>query len=233
MKLVGAFDQRRLFRTAQAVVQEAENVFCVGRNYREHAAELGNEVPDQPMIFGKSTHTLVPASGQVALPAGRNNIHHELEIVLWIQSPYQPGARLQELVGGVGLGIDLTDRDAQNILKKKGHPWEFAKGFLGSSVVTDLYKVDDWQALLETPFALRLNGRTVQAGQAKDMIFDMQTLVDYIGRHFGLAAGDLIYTGTPEGVILGYPPEQQVWLRPGDEVVATVEGLGSLRTVFA
>ncbi|MCL6637679.1 MAG: fumarylacetoacetate hydrolase family protein, partial [Alicyclobacillus sp.] len=101
---------------------------------------------------------------------------------------------------GVGLGIDLTDRDAQNILKKKGHPWEFAKGFIGSSVITDMYTVDDWQALLEAPFTLRLNGHTVQSGQAKDMIFEMPTLVDYIGRHFGLAAGDLIYTGTPAGV---------------------------------
>ncbi|MCL6592951.1 MAG: fumarylacetoacetate hydrolase family protein, partial [Alicyclobacillus sp.] len=88
-----------MYRTAKAVVQEAKNVFCVGRNYREHAAELGNEVPEQPMIFGKSTHTLVPASGQVALPAGRDNIHHELEIVLWIQAPYRPGVKLQELVG--------------------------------------------------------------------------------------------------------------------------------------
>ncbi|SFV04136.1 fumarylacetoacetate hydrolase family protein [Alicyclobacillus macrosporangiidus] len=203
------------YRTAQEALTHVKNIFCVGRNYRDHAAELGNDVPSKPMIFGKSTHALAVADGVVRVPAGRENIHHELEIVLWMKGPYQPGAALSDVVGGIALGLDLTDRDAQTELKKAGHPWELAKGFQGSAVITDFYEVADWNALLETPFELRINGRIAQSGQAKDMIFSFDTLIGYVRTHFGLDADDLLFTGTPAGV----GP-----LRAGDELELVMDG---------
>ncbi|MCL6516945.1 MAG: fumarylacetoacetate hydrolase family protein [Alicyclobacillus sp.] len=194
---------------------QVKNIFCVGRNYREHAAELGNDVPSKPMIFGKSTHALAPAQGEIRLPAGRENVHHELEIVLWMKGPWRPGASLAEAVGGIALGLDLTDRDAQSALKKAGQPWEFAKGFRGSAVITDFYPVTDWRALLETPFELRIGERVAQSGFAKDMIFPFETLVAYVHEHFGLDADDLLFTGTPAGV----GP-----LHDGDELTLVFDG---------
>lgn len=189
-----------LYKSAEEAVAEVRNVFCVGRNYRDHAIELGNEVPERPMIFAKPTHAVVAANGEVKLPHERTNIHHELEIVLWLKDDYQPGAQLQELVGGVALGLDLTDRDAQNELKKKGHPWEFAKGFRNSAVISDFYSSHDWLSILDTQFSLAINGEVRQVGFARDMMFSFADLIDYIGIHFGLKAGDIIFTGTPAGV---------------------------------
>ncbi|WP_331280125.1 fumarylacetoacetate hydrolase family protein [Alicyclobacillus macrosporangiidus] len=125
------------------------------------------------------------------------------------------GAALSDVVGGIALGLDLTDRDAQTALKKAGQPWEFAKGFQGSAVVTDFYEVADWNALLETPFELRINGRIAQSGRAKDMIFPFDTLIGYVSTHFGLDADDLLFTGTPAGV----GP-----LRDGDELELVMDG---------
>ncbi|MCL6446437.1 MAG: fumarylacetoacetate hydrolase family protein [Alicyclobacillus sp.] len=180
-------------------MQQVRNVFCVGRNYVDHARELGNDVPTTPMIFGKSTHAVAAARGHVALP-DRAVIHHELEVVLWVDKPYQPGMQVNELASAVALGLDLTDREAQNRLKAAGHPWEFAKGFRNSAIVTDFYQVADWRALETVPFTLTINGKTVQTGQLRDTIFNMQRLIDYVGEHFGLDSGDVLFTGTPAGV---------------------------------
>lgn len=190
----------RRLRTAEEAINQVRNVFCVGRNYRDHAVELGNDVPTQPMIFGKSTHAVVPAVGTVRLPQGRSNIHHELELVLWIKGPWHAGARLEELVGGISLGLDLTDRDAQSVLKAKGHPWEFAKGFIGSAVVSDVYAVEDWAEVQDAPFSFAIGDTVVQSGVPRDMLFSFQTLLDYVGTHFGLNTGDILFTGTPAGV---------------------------------
>ncbi len=180
--------------------ETVRNIFCVGRNYRDHALELGNAVPDAPLIFGKPTHAIAVADGDLVLPEARVNIHHELEIVLYIQDHHRPGHAFTESVGGIALGLDLTDRDAQNRLKAAGQPWEFAKGFRNSAVLTDFRRVEEWDALEETPFTLEKNGTVVQEGVARDMLFSWQTLLDYIATHFDLAAGDIVYTGTPAGV---------------------------------
>jgi fumarylpyruvate hydrolase len=185
---------------ALEAVKQIRNVFCVGRNYRDHAVELGNAVPEKPLIFGKPTHALTAAQGALVLPADRSNIHHELEIVLYLKREHVPGRDFAEVVGGVGLGLDLTDRDAQSALKAAGQPWEFAKGFRNAAVVTDFREVADWDALQQTPFELRKNGKTVQSGVARDMLFSFQTLLDYIAQHFGLGEGDVVFTGTPAGV---------------------------------
>lgn len=193
-------EAKKLYKSAEEAASLVRNVFCVGRNYRDHALELGNQVPSKPLIFGKSTHAVVPAEGVLVMPAHRQDIHHELEIVLWMKARYTTGIALHELVDGIALGLDLTDRDAQSDLKAKGQPWEYAKGFKGSAVITDFYQVSDWAAFNDVNFSLKVNGAVVQSGYPRDMIFSLQTLIDYVGQHFGLDAGDVLYTGTPAGV---------------------------------
>jgi fumarylpyruvate hydrolase len=192
--------EMNVYKSADDASKQVKNVFCVGRNFQDHALELGNQIPSTPMIFGKPTHAVVPATGVLMLPEGRHNVHHELEVVLWVKQPYVPGISVEALIGGVALGLDLTDRDAQAVLKEKGHPWEFAKGFRGSAVLSDFYQVSNWAGLPNVAFSMRKNDKVVQLGCLRDMIFSLQTLVDYVGHHFGLDKGDIVFAGTPAGV---------------------------------
>lgn len=204
-----------LWKTADETFPTIRNIFCVGRNYREHAAELGNAVPEKPMIFGKFTHSLVCASQTVAMPPSRDVLHHELEIVLYIDKPVTRSSRAMDVVGAVALGLDLTDRAAQNVLKEKGHPWEFAKSFVRSAIVSDFYHTDSFADVERSKFELTVNERLVQTGTPSDMVFDFDTLVQYCHLHYGLNAGDILYTGTPPGV----GP-----IKAGDRLVMTWNG---------
>lgn len=196
----------QLYKHSSDAVREVKNIFCVGRNYGEHALELGNAVPTEPMIFGKCTHAAIAADGDIQLPAGSTDVHHELEVVLWISRDYEPGIQVADITGGIALGLDLTDREAQNKLKAKGHPWEFAKGFRHSAVLTSFYTLrpEEWGSAMTTPFSLTLvepgGMRTAQVGRMAEMIFSLQTLVDFVGRRFDLRPGDILYSGTPAGV---------------------------------
>ena len=192
--------ENKVWLPVKDAIEQIRNIFCVGRNYRDHATELGNAVPTEPMLFGKWTHALAACEGNLALPGHRTNIHHELEIVFWFGRSYEPGMSWTDAVAGVALGLDLTDRDAQNRLKAQGQPWEYAKAFPGSAVLTDFYRVEDFAALSETEFSLSINGKTVQAGQPTDMVFRFETLVEFVGKTFGFGEGDILYTGTPAGV---------------------------------
>ncbi|WP_138495522.1 fumarylacetoacetate hydrolase family protein [Paenibacillus pinistramenti] len=177
------------------------NVYCVGRNYKLHAEELGNDVPSEPMIFLKPSHAVVKADGQtLIMPADKGEIHYEAELVIRIGRAYEKGMAVQELVDTAALGIDFTLRDVQNILKKKGHPWTAAKGFQSSAPVTSYFALPDQEQLESKDFTLLLNGDEVQRGNVKNMIFSLQKIVDYIAENYGLGEGDLIFTGTPEGV---------------------------------
>ncbi|WP_044640424.1 fumarylacetoacetate hydrolase family protein [Risungbinella massiliensis] len=178
-----------------------QNIYCVGRNYRLHAEELGNAVPTSPMIFSKPTHAVIVANGQtISLPRNSGEIHYEAELVLHIGKSYQQGISAEELIDQISLGIDFTLRDVQSKLKSKGHPWLLAKGFPNAAVLTDSREYPGIEALQETNFALQKNGERVQQGNIQEMIFDFQTIVDFIGTNFGLGEGDVIYTGTPAGV---------------------------------
>lgn len=196
----------QLYKYAADAVRDVRNIFCVGRNYGEHALELGNDVPTEPMIFGKPTHAAVAAVGDISLPVGNASIHHETEVVLWISREYEPGLSVADLTGGIALGLDLTDRDAQNRLKAKGQPWEYAKGFRNSAILTPFYTVkgEEWASVLQTPFSLALTykgeRRVVQTGRLAEMIFPLQTLIDFVGARFHLRPGDILFTGTPAGV---------------------------------
>ncbi|BBH24461.1 fumarylacetoacetate hydrolase [Paenibacillus baekrokdamisoli] len=181
-------------------MDQIRNIYCVGRNYAQHAKEMGNDVPEQPMIFSKPTHALHASEGTLRMPGDIGEIHHELELVVRIAATYEQGKPLTELVDGIALGIDWTARDVQNVLKEKRHPWLLAKGFKGAAVLSDFAAFQGKEQFEQLQFSLRRNGQVVQNGSPKDMIFSLEQLVDYIGTQFGLGAGDIIYTGTPAGV---------------------------------
>lgn len=181
--------------------KDIRNIYCIGRNYRLHAAELGNEVPDMPMVFMKPTHALVPMNGQaIPLPGDRGEIHYEAELVLQIARAYENGMRVDDLVERMALGIDFTLRDVQSELKKKGQPWLPAKGFLRSAPITDFITFPGTEAVGANDFSLVKNGREVQRGNCREMIFNLQQMIDFCAHHYGLGAGDILYTGTPAGV---------------------------------
>ncbi|WP_276914509.1 fumarylacetoacetate hydrolase family protein [Aneurinibacillus aneurinilyticus] len=182
-------------------MNEIRNIYCVGRNYRLHAEELGNAVPTSPFLFSKPTHALVEANGQlIELPGNKGEVHYEAEVVLHVARPYEPGMKIEEAVDKMALGIDFTLRDVQSELKKKSHPWLKAKGFPNSAVLTSFHPFPGMITCQETDFSLVKNGETVQQGNTRDMLFDMQTIVEFTAKHFGLGSGDIIYTGTPAGV---------------------------------
>ncbi|GAA4708487.1 fumarylacetoacetate hydrolase family protein [Brevibacillus fulvus] len=182
-------------------MEPIHNVFCVGRNYRLHAQELGNEVPKSPFLFLKPTRALVEANGSVIpLPGQQGELHHEVELVVHIAKPYQKGMSVEDVVDRIALGIDFTLRDVQSEIKKKGHPWLLAKGFRNSAVITPFHPFPGVAACQQTDFHLQKNGEIVQTGNIKDMLFDLLTILEFTTQHYGLSTGDIIYTGTPAGV---------------------------------
>lgn len=182
-------------------MKQIGNIYCVGRNYKLHAEELGNDVPTKPMIFGKPTHALAEtAGGEIVLPGTRGELHYETELIIHIARSYEPGVTLDEMVDEIALGIDFTLRDVQSELKKKGHPWLLAKGFKNSAILTPFHAFPGLDECLKTDFTLLKNGEQAQRGNIRNVIFDLMTLIQYISEHFGLVKGDIIYTGTPEGV---------------------------------
>ncbi|PUB33615.1 2-keto-4-pentenoate hydratase/2-oxohepta-3-ene-1,7-dioic acid hydratase in catechol pathway [Elizabethkingia sp. YR214] len=175
-------------------------IICVGRNYTEHAKELKNEIPTEPVLFIKPDTSVLKGS-DFYIPEFSNDIHYELELVIKIS---KGGKYIQEENAAkhyeqIGLGIDFTARDLQSKLKEKGLPWEKAKGFDGSAVVSDFFPVENFNTE-EIHFELKKNNQTVQEGNSKDMIFNINKLIANISQYFTLRVGDLIFTGTPAGV---------------------------------
>jgi len=131
---------------------------------------------------------------------GQGEIHYETELVLHVSQAYRKGLGVAELVNAVALGLDFTLRDVQRELKQKGYPWLKAKGFLGSAAVTRFCPFSRLNELEQNEFSLAKNGKEVQRGSVREMIFSLQQIVDFCGSHFGLGSGDIIFTGTPAGV---------------------------------
>ncbi|MEH7332584.1 fumarylacetoacetate hydrolase family protein [Neobacillus drentensis] len=182
-------------------MRQIRNIYCVGRNYVAHAKELNNEVPTSPFLFSKPTHAFVEAIGQeIYLPGNRGSIHFETELVIYIGRKHEKGIKADEVIDLMGIGIDFTLREVQSELKKKGYPWLLAKGFPHSAVMSKFIEFPGINELKDKDFTLIKNGEMVQEGNIKNMIFDMQTIVDFTSEHFGLDEGDIIFTGTPEGV---------------------------------
>lgn len=177
------------------------NIYCVGRNYALHARELGNEIPKEPLIFSKPTHALALADGRkIHLPSEFGEIHYEVELVIYIGHTYRPGMNVDQLITKMGIGLDLTLRDLQSELKQKGKPWLLSKGFPNSAIISKWMNFPGESALRKNNFSLLKNGVCVQRGNVQEMIFDLQTIVDFCASRLGIGKGDVIFTGTPSGV---------------------------------
>lgn len=176
-------------------------IFCVGRNYSEHAKELGNAVPENPVIFSKPDTALLKDGDPFYHPDFSSDIHHEVELVIKIS---KMGKKIQEKFARnyfteIGLGIDFTARDVQSRLKEKGLPWELAKAFDGSAPIGSFMPIEGVD-LQNIHFSLTKNGQVVQQGHTAQMIFSFEQIVSFVSQYFTLKVGDLIYTGTPAGV---------------------------------
>ncbi|MCS1352731.1 fumarylacetoacetate hydrolase family protein [Mechercharimyces sp. CAU 1602] len=180
---------------------DIRNVYCIGRNYALHIEELGNQRPQEPLVFSKPTHALVHTSGQaIPLPGKQGSLHYEAEVVIQVARPYKEGIEITTAIDAIALGIDMTLRDVQSKLKSAGQPWLRAKGFRNSAIISNRLPLPPSDELLNTSFSLRKNGKLAQEGKLKEMIFSLPDILSYCQTHFGLDKGDLIYTGTPAGV---------------------------------
>ena len=177
-------------------------IFCIGRNYVEHAKELGNEVPDEPVIFMKPKSALFQSHTPFYYPEFSNELHYEAELVLRISKngKYINERQASKYYNGITVGIDFTARDIQGELKKKGLPWEKAKAWDNSAVIGKWKEIIPEMLKKPISFSLNKNGKNVQKGKTTDMIFSFDQIVTNISNYFSLNIGDLIYTGTPAGV---------------------------------
>ena len=197
------------------------SIFCIGRNYVEHAIELGNEVPTSPVIFMKPSTAVLPAGQKFEIPAFTNDLHFEGELVLRVskQGKNLKNVNVTDYCDAITVGIDFTARDVQNELKKKGLPWEKAKAFDGSAILGNWETLTPEIATHPIHFSLYKNGTIVQVGDSSLMIFPLTTILESITEYFTIYPGDLIYTGTPVGVgptskgdeFHGYFEENQVF----------------------
>ena len=176
-------------------------IICIGRNYAEHAKELGNEIPDSPVIFMKPDTAVLKKGSDFYIPEFSDDVHYELEVVLKISKggKYIQEENADKYYDEIGLGIDFTARDLQSELKAKGLPWELSKGFDGSAVVSEFYKKEDFD-MKNINFSLMKNKEEVQNGNTSLMIFSPEKIIAFVSQYFTLRVGDLIFTGTPKGV---------------------------------
>ncbi|OFY92299.1 MAG: 2-hydroxyhepta-2,4-diene-1,7-dioate isomerase [Bacteroidetes bacterium RIFCSPLOWO2_12_FULL_31_6] len=177
-------------------------IICIGRNYAEHAKEMNAAVPTEPVFFLKPDTAIIKNGQPFYYPDFSKEIHHEVELVLKISKPGK-NIELQfanKYYDEIGIGIDFTARDIQAECKEKGLPWEKAKAFDGSAPIGKFIEKKKIADVNNINFHLSINGNTVQKGNTKDLIFTFDSVIAYVSKFFTLKKGDLIYTGTPEGV---------------------------------
>ena len=182
---------------------QPSKIICVGRNYAEHAKELGNAIPDRPVLFMKPPSSLATLAQGIVWNQALGECHFECEICIQIAhtlSQETDKIKVLNAIGAVTLGLDLTLRDVQNELKSKGQPWERAKAFDGSCVLADWVAIESIADVNALELSFSVNGVERQHGLSTDMIFDIATLLVDINQSFSLQAGDVIMTGTPAGV---------------------------------
>lgn len=177
-------------------------VFAIGRNYIDHAKELNNPVPAEPVFFMKPDTAIVKNNKPFYIPDFSEELHHEVEIVLKLE---RVGKNIAEkfahrYFSEIGIGIDFTARDLQNKCKEKGLPWEIAKAFDNSAPVGKFLPKDRFSDLRNINFRLDINGKTVQKGNTRDMIFNFDRLIAHVSKYVTVKMGDLLFTGTPAGV---------------------------------
>ena len=178
-------------------------IICIGRNYAEHAYELNNEIPDEPVFFMKPDSSLLRNNSPFYIPDWTNEVHHEIELVIKIN---RLGKNIEKrfahrYYSEIGLGIDFTARDVQRKLKEKGLPWEKAKAFDQAAVISSTFlSVSKVAETGSINFKLNVNNKTVQNGDSKLMIFNFDEIITHVSKYVTLKIGDLIFTGTPAGV---------------------------------
>jgi len=177
-------------------------IICIGRNYASHAKELNNPIPEEPVIFMKPDSSLIRNNQPFFIPDFSTDVHHEVELVVKIN---KLGKHIEKKFAHkyyheIGIGIDFTARDLQSKLKEKGLPWEKAKGFDGSAPVGKFVLKSTFSDIENINFHLDINGKRVQTGNTSNMLYSIDTIIEHVSKYFTLKIGDLIYTGTPEGV---------------------------------
>jgi len=196
-------------------------IVCVGRNYAEHAKELGNEVPDKPVIFLKPASAIIYSGERIIHPTFSKNMHHEIELVLLIGKKVKIASKseAENAIIGYGVGLDMTLRDLQNELRKNGNPWTISKCFDTSAVVSDFVLKSDYKLSLDEEISLSVNDQIKQKEKLNKMLFRPSEIVEYISSLMTLEEGDLVFTGTPAGV-------GKVGV--GDRLLGKIEGIGEL-----
>lgn len=196
-------------------------IVCIGKNYAKHAAEMDSDVPEEPMIFLKPSSSLVDEKGSIEIPAMSADVHHEVELVVLVgkKGRHIPEQEAMSYIAGYAVGLDMTARDLQAKAKKAGAPWSVAKGFDTFAAVGSFAGVDAVEDVHNVDIRLTINGTTRQDGNTRDMVFKLPTLIAYASRIFTLEPGDLLFTGTPEGV----GPVLE-----GDTLTASIAGLPTL-----
>ncbi len=196
-------------------------IVCVGRNYAEHVKELGNEVADKPVIFLKPASAIIYSGDSIIHPEFGNDLHHEIELVLLIGENVKNVSldEAENAIVGYGVGLDMTLRDVQNALKKKGDPWTISKCFDTSAVLSDFILKENYTLTQKEEIKLKVNGQVKQNDTLDKMISSPAQLVQYISSLLKLEEGDLIFTGTPAGVSK---------VNKGDKLEGSIENIGEL-----
>jgi len=194
------------WKSGKALTQPSGKIVCIGRNYAEHAAELDNPIPSQPLVFIKPGTSACSLDHETALRFDLGEIHYEAELAVLIGRSLTNAEESETLsaIQGIGLALDLTLRDKQSELKAKGHPWEIAKAFDHSCPVTPFIPLSEPNAFFSQnqwhEFTLEINGEIRQHGKTNEMLFTVPAQLAYMSHYFTLEPGDIVLTGTPKGV---------------------------------
>ena len=200
---------------------EIGKIVCVGKNYAEHALELGSAVPEKPVIFLKPLTAVIYSGDEIKYPSFSNELHHEVELVLLIGKKIKDAnlKQSEDAIVAYGVGLDMTLRDIQAKMKKEGHPWTIAKCFDTSAVLSEFILKEDYNLSLDEEVFLFVNDKERQRDKLNKMILKPAEIVQYISSLMTLEKGDLVYTGTPKGVGI---------VNKGDVIKAGIEGIAEL-----
>ena len=200
-------------------------VYCVGRNFSDHAVEMNESIEKiEPFFFTKPPQSLTQ-NNKIPFPQNTNNLHHEVELVVLIGSECKQvrPSDVQNMILGYAVGLDLTKRDLQEVAKDNRKPWDLSKGFDNSAPVS-LVNISNKKTIKKGKIQLKINGTLRQLGDISEMIWSISELVSYLSNHITLYPGDVLFTGTPAGV---------GEIKPGDRIEASIENVGSLEIVIA